>query len=914
MASIKNSLSILLIIFLIAVTAVLSKNISVQSIQKNESVFHNQPLVFEKNMGQFDSGIDFVSRNDHLNLYLAANYAKISFSRSNTANNIKIKFLGANNLSKAQGINQKSGKIHYFSGQKKEAWKNKVSLYEKVTYQSIYPGIDLIYHANHGVLEYDFVVAPSIDYQTIKLKFEGTENIELSETGDLLLYFNQGTIVQKAPLVYQEKNNIKQIIESQYLLADNNEVSFLIADYDETRPLIIDPVLTYASYLGGSDSEEGNDIAVDSDGNTYIIGSTTSVDFPINNPIQDQYAGGEYDLFISKFDVDNTHVFTSYLGGSGDDKGLSIAVDSNYIYIVGETNSRDFPTMLPIQPTLAGDKNCNEGTVDCNDAFIAKLSNDGSKLLFSTYLGGDNKEIARSIVVGDEEYVYIAGVTTSYNFPVQNEIQSTLKQQEALPSELISKCGVNLNIKNHGDAFISKIKIDTINENISYIFSTYFGGTCVDAAFGIDIDNNKNIFVTGMTASPDFPAQIDNDLCSDSEIEEEICLPFQEDFKFQTDIFLLKLNPEGNKVLYSTYFGDDGAEVGLDVAVDHAGAAYITGYTDSPNLAHLNPFQGSHGGQRDAFVAKFSSEKGGLLYSSYLGGDKDDEGHSIAINTKDEVYIAGKTSSDNFPVCNPIRSVYGGKGDAFISKFYFPSDESRLDNNLCRLPMSNDDPGSLKLEYSSYLGGSSKDSIKSMALTEGINFSEVLLVGKTKSTDLTTVNPLAGFATNQGKEDIFIARLEDKGDPIDLSILVDDVQDPVEGEEDLNYIITLTNQSSIDANDIVISSTLSEGLDYISHTVDEGECIYSDLVVKCTFDRLVANSYVSINILVRASRGGVLSNTARIVRANESDPDLLNNRSFEETKVGIKGGGGTFSVINLLILLFYMVLLARKRS
>ncbi|MCF6236213.1 MAG: SBBP repeat-containing protein [Gammaproteobacteria bacterium] len=910
MASIKSSLSILLIIFLIAVTAVLSKNISVQSIQKNESVFHNQPLVFEKNMGQFDSGIDFVSRNDHLNLYLAANYAKISFSRSNTANNIKIKFLGANNLSKVQGINQKSGKIHYFSGQKKEAWQNNVSLYEKVTYQSIYPGIDLIYHANHGVLEYDFVVAPNIDYQTIKLKFEGTENIELSETGDLLLYFNQGTIVQKAPLVYQEKNNIKQIIESQYLLADNNEVSFLIADYDETRALIIDPVLTYASYLGGADNEEGNDIAVDSDGNTYIIGSTKSVDFPINNSLQDQYGGGEYDLFISKFDVDNTHIFTSYLGGSGDDKGLSIAVDNNYIYIVGETNSRDFPTMLPIQSALAGDKNCNEGKDDCNDAFIAKLSADGSTLLFSTYLGGDNKEIARSIVVDDEENVYIAGVTTSYNFPVQNEIQSTLKQQEASASELRRKCGVNLNIKNHGDAFISKI--DT--NNFNYIFSTYFGGTCVDAAFGIDLDNSKNIFVTGMTASPDFPVQVDSDLCSNSEIEEETCLPFQEDFKFQTDIFLLKLNPEGNKILYSTYFGDDGAEVGLDIAVDHAGAAYITGYTDSPNLAHLNPFQGSHGGQRDAFVAKFSSEKGGLLYSSYLGGDKDDEGHSIAVNTQYEVYIAGKTSSDNFPVCNPIRSVYGGKGDAFISKFYLPSDEKRLDSNLCKIPMSNDDPGLLKLEYSSYLGGSAKDSIKSMVLDEDINFSEVLLVGKTKSTDLTTVNPLAGFTTNQGKEDLFIARLEDKGNPIDLSILVDDVQDPVEGEEDLNYIITLTNQGSNDANDIVISSTLSEGLDYISHTVDEGECIYSNLVVKCTFDRLVANNHVNVNILVRASRGGVLSNTVQIIRANESDPNLLNNRSFEETKVGIKGGGGgTFSAINLLFLLFYTVLLSRKR-
>ena len=916
MAPIKNSLSIVLIIFLIAITVVLSKSISVQQIKKSEFVFQKQPILFEKNRGQFDSDVDFVSRNDHLNLYLSGNHAKVSLDPLNRKNDIKIVLLNANQTPQFRGINQVSGKINYFSGQKKEAWTHHVPLYEKVAYESVYPGIDLLYYDSNGELEYDFIVAPNVDYQLIKLKFEGTKKLELNAAGDLLLHTEQGVIIQKAPRVYQKENSVKQTIESRYLLADNYEVSFQVADYDETRALIIDPVLTYASYLGGTDNEEGNDIAVDSNGNTYIIGNTTSADFPLNNPLQNQYRGGKYDLFVSKFDADNTHIFTTHLGGSGDDQGLSIAVDQDgYIYIAGETNSINFPIESSIQSTLGGkdDKNCEESNgskIDCNDAFIAKLSNDGSELLFSTYLGGDNKEIARSIAVDDEENVYIAGVTTSYNFPVINEIQSTLKQQEASISELRERCGVSTVIKNHGDIFISKL--DT--KNSSTVFSTYLGGTCVDAAFGIALDNSKNIFVTGMTASPDFPAQIDNDLCSDSEIENETCLPFQQDFKFQTDIFLLKLNPEANKILYATYFGDDGSEVGLDVAVDDAGAAYITGYTDSPNLGHLSPFQGKHGGGRDAFIAKFSAEKGGLLYSSYLGGDKDDEGHGIAVNTQEEIYITGKTSSDNFPVCNPIRGVYGGKGDAFVSKFYFPSGENISGNNLCKLPVSNDDPNLLKLEYSSYLGGSAKDSIKNIALTENIN-PEIFLIGQTKSTDLTTVNPLTGFTINQGKQDLFIARLQDRGDQADLSIIVDDVQDPVEGEEDLNYIITVANQGSNDANDIIISSTLSASLDYISHTVDEGECINSNQVIQCTFDTLAVNSRVNINILVRANRGGTVSNMARIVRANESDPDLLNNRSFEETKVGVKGGGGgILSAVSLLFLFFYMVLLARKYS
>ncbi len=898
-----------LIVLLIAIVASLSMNLPLQSVQKNELVFQNKPLFFEKNMGQFDSEVDFVSRNDNLNLYLSSGHAKISFDPLDKKNYIKIILLDTDQIPQSKGVNQKQGKINYFSGQEKETWQHNIPLYEKVTYQSVYPGINLLYYGNNGKFEYDFIVAPYIDYRIIKLKFEGIEKMELNGTGDLLLYTEQGTIVQKAPLVYQENNYEKQIIESQYLLTDNNQVSFQIADYDETRPLIIDPVLTYASYLGNKNNEEGNDIVVDSDRNTYIVGSTTSVDFPINNPLQNKHGGGKYDLFVSKFDANNALVFTTYLGGSANDKGLSIAVDqTGYIYIAGETDSRDFPIRLPIQSTLSGNNNCNEGKSDCNDAFIAKLNKDGSELLFSTYLGGNNKEIARSIAVDNEENVYIAGVTTSYNFPVQNEIQSTLKQQEASEGKLRELCGVSLSIKNYGDIFISKL--DT--KNISYIFSTYLGGTCVDAAFGIDLDNSKNIFVTGMTASPDFPVQIDADVCSELNITEEECLPFQENFKFQTDIFLLKLNPEGNKILYATYFGDSGAEIGLDVATDNAGSAYITGYTDSPNLGHLNPFQGKHGGGRDAFIAKFSAEKGGLLYSSYLGGDKDDEGHGIAVNTENEIYIAGKTSSDDFPVNNPIRGIYGGKGDAFISKLCFPvEDENRSIDDPCKL--SDESSNLLRLVYSSYLGGSAKDSVKSISLTENIN-PEIFLVGKTKSTDLTTVNSLTGFTINQGKEDVFIAKLQDKGDQADLSIIVDDVQDPIENEEDLNYLITVVNQGPNDANDIIISATY-EGLDYISSTMDRegGECTEVGSVIQCTFDSLAVDSRVTINLLVRATRGGVINNSVRIVRANQSDPDLSNNSDIEETKVGIKGGGGgILSAVSLLFL--SMVLLTRNRS
>ena len=908
MTHIKNNISISLIMFLIMIVAILSMNLIVQPIKKSEFIFQNQPLFFEKNIGQFDSKVDFVSRNNHLNLYLGANHAKVSFDPLNRENYIKIILLDTDQNTQSKGIDQKSGKTNYFFGQEKETWLNSIPLYKKVSYQSVYPGIDLLYYGNNGELEYDFIVAPDIDYRIIKLKFEGAEKLELNETGDLLLHTKQGTIVQKAPFVYQENNYRKQIIESQYLLADNNQVSFQIADYDKTRPLIIDPVLTYASYLGDTNNEEGNDIAIDGDGNSYIVGSTTSVDFPLNKPFQNQYGGGESDLFVSKFNADNTHIFTTYLGGSANDKGLSIAVDqTGYIYIAGETNSRDFPTILPVQSTLSGNNNCNEGKSDCNDAFIAKLSNDGSELIFSTYLGGDNKEIARSIAVDDDGNVYIAGVTTSYNFPVKNEIQSTLKQQEVSESELRDKCGVNKLIKNHGDAFISKL--DT--NNYSYIFSTYLGGTCVDAAFGIDLDNSKNIFVTGVTASPDFPVQIDADVCSELNITEEECLPFQEDFKFQTDIFLLKLNPEGNKILYATYFGDSGAEIGLDVTIDNAGSAYITGYTDSPNLGHLNPFQGKHGGGRDAFIAKFSAEKGGLLYSSYLGGDKDDEGHGIAVNTENEIYIAGKTSSDDFPVNNPIRGIYGGKGDAFISKLCFPvEDENKSIDDPCKL--SDESSNLLRLVYSSYLGGSAKDSVKSISLTENIN-PEIFLVGKTKSTDLTTVNPLTGFTINQGKEDVFIAKLQDKGDQADISIIVDDVQDPVENEEELNYLITVVNKGPNDANDIIISATY-EGLDYISYTMDRegGECTEVGSVIQCTFDSLTVDSRVTINLLVRATRGGVINNSVRIVRANQSDPDLSNNSDIEETKVGIKGGGGILSAVSLLFL--YMVLLTRNRS
>jgi hypothetical protein len=350
-----------------------------------------------------------------------------------------------------------------------------VPTYARVRYQNAYPGIDLVYYGQQGRLEYDFVVAPGASPKTIRLAITGTgpeAPLRVDADGNLVAGLNEGVVCFHKPVVYQPAEAGLQYVEGRYVLRSAHEVGFDVATTDPTRPIVIDPTLSYSTYLGGSNDDLGNGIAVDVAGNTYLTGETLSTDFPTADPLQPTNHGSS-DAFVVALDpTGSTLLYATYLGGSNDDLGNGIAVDSaGKACVTGVTMSTDFPTANPLQPS-------NHGGLD---AFVAAIDPTGSTLLYATYLGGSNDEYGNGIAVDSAGNAYVTGVTMSIDFPTVNPLQPT----------------------NHGssDAFVAAL--DPTGSTL--IYSTYLGGSSTDVSLGIAVDSAGNAYVTGGTMSTDFP-------------------------------------------------------------------------------------------------------------------------------------------------------------------------------------------------------------------------------------------------------------------------------------------------------------------------------------------------------------------------------------------------------------------------
>ena len=406
------------------------------------------PLHFEANQGQVDERVRFLSRGSGYNLLLTSNEAVLTLSRrenDNTRNRaaeredrkrggesliqtgtLWMRWEGANQESKVEGVERLDGKSHSFIGNDPKQWRSNISLYRKVRYRDLYPGVDLIYYGNQRQLEYDLIVMPEGDPNAIRLAIEGAEEVRVNEGGDLVVRISGGEVIQHKPLIYQETEGKREIIRGGYVVENlgqkQNEkgkvrISFKIDHFDSGKPLIIDPYLVYSTYFGGNSVDHAYAIAVDKSGSAYITGYTNSANFPILNPFQGTFGGGVYDAFVTKLNPSGTAlVYSSYLGGNGNnDYGYGIAVDSSgSAYITGLTDSTNFPTLNPIQGTYGG---------GYYDAFVTKLNPSGSALVYSTYLGGNGNEYNPSIAVDSSGSAYVTGETYSSNFPLK--IQSS---------------------------------------------------------------------------------------------------------------------------------------------------------------------------------------------------------------------------------------------------------------------------------------------------------------------------------------------------------------------------------------------------------------------------------------------------------------------------------------------------------
>ena len=664
------------------------------------SSYGKLPLSFEINRGQTDAQVKFLARGQGYGLFLTPREAVLSLrvAQAKTAQArkpapgkgakadeparsavVRMRLAHANSHPELSGLDPVPGTSNYFIGNDPGKWQTEIAHYARVKYAAVYPGIDLVYHGNQRQLEYDFVLAPGADPKRIELVFEGARRLSLDKQGNLVLATAGGELVQRKPVVYQEAQGKRTEVEGRYVLRGRNRAGFHVASYDTRRPLVIDPVLSFSTYLGGSGEDRGYGIAVDASGNAYVTGTTASSNFSTTaGAYQRVYGGGSYDAFVTKLNATGTALtYSTYLGGSGDDEAWSIAVDAGgNVYLTGLTDSSNFPTTAGTYQTVYS------GGSYPFDAFVAKLNAGGTALVYSTYLGGSGGDYGYGIAVDGSGNAYVTGSTGSSNFPTTAGAYQT-----------VSSGG--------GDAFVTKLNA----AGTALVYSTLLGGSGADYGADIAVDGGGNVYVMGPTASSNFPTTAG---------------------AYQTvygggsyDAFVTKLNATGTALLYSSLLGGSGWGPGFGITLDGSGNAYVTGYTASSNFpTTAGAYQRVYGGgSYDAFVTKLNATGTALVYSTYLGGSGGDGGNSIVVDASGNAYLSGTTVSSNFPTtADAHQFVNAGGGDAFVTKL---------------------NAAGSAFVYSTYLGGTGSDSGPGIAMDGSGN---VYVTGYTLSSNFPTTS------------------------------------------------------------------------------------------------------------------------------------------------------------------------------
>jgi hypothetical protein len=681
------------------------------------AAYSRLPTRFEPNVGQAPSAVKYLARAGSYNLCLTdsdvlldltqGRVRKTADTKPQTIVHAQLRLsLDHARPHPVMRAERKQGSVsNYFIGSDRSKWRRNVANYAAVRYMGVYPGIDWIVYGNPQQLEYDLVVAPEADPTQIRLNVEGADHLSVDDNGDLLIELKGRTLRQLKPVIYQDTaSGARNTLAGHYVVDQElRQVAIAVEDYDHSRPLVIDPVLAYSTYLGGSGNDGANAIAIDSAGNIYVTGGTESPDFPTSNPLQAANAGGS-DVFIAKLNYGGTAlVYSTYIGGANFgayDEGYALAVDrAGNAYVAGLTSSNDFPTVNAVQATYKGSGGFG------GDAFIAKLNRNGNALAYSTFLGGTGPDVATAIAVDAAGNAYVGGSTASTDFPTVHPLQPAYGGGTAL--------------KVPGDGFVAKLG----SAGNRLIYSTYLGGSGDDGLNAIAVDLAGNAYVAGRTNSFDFPTANPLQAVNAGGID---------------DAFVTKIDQRGRRLVYSTYLGGNDDDEAYAMAVDVAGNAYIAGYTGSANFPTVNPLQSAlAGGDRDAFVAKIDRGGNKLAYSTYLGGSYYDEAHAIAVDATGNAYVAGYTSSADFPTVQPLQAVFaGGYQDAFVAKL---------------------NRSGSALMYSTYLGGSGDEAAAGIAVDLAGN---AYVAGHTDSIDFPTARAIR--ATNAGGIDAFVAKLSSR--------------------------------------------------------------------------------------------------------------------------------------------------------
>jgi hypothetical protein len=582
------------------------------------------------------------------------------------------------------------GKANYFVGNDPAKWRTAVPTYASVRYSHVYNGIDLLYYGNQRQLEYDFVLSPGAAAESIRLHFEGAQRLKIDREGNLRIIAADGTVAFHRPIVYQESNGARQPVEGHFALRAGNSVGFTLGAYDHTRPLVIDPILEYATYLGGSTYDQAWAIAVDSNGNAYVAGGTSSIDFPTTGSAYDTSKNapvGTQTGFICKLNPNGTGlVYSTYLGGSKATYVGAIAVDSSGDVFAAGGTSGDFPVTSGALTTLGQPGN----------AFVVKLLPSGSQLSYSAVFGGNGGEYAAAVAVDANGNAYVTGPTSSLDYPVTTGAY----QQHRLST------GSNT-------VFVSKIN----PTGTAFVYSTYLGGSTDELSTSIALDSSQSAYITGSTRSTDYPVT---------------SAAFQKTKKTagdtQTTGFVSKLNAAGSALVYSTYLGGSSVDQPAGIAVNASAQAFVTGMTLSSDFpvtsGALQTTKGPNTNAQSAFVTRLSSSGSGLVYSTFLGGSANTLATAIALDKNNNAFVTGKTSADDFPVTPGAVQIARSAADAFVSKL--------------------NSAGSALL-YSTFLGGSQNDYANAIAVSSS---GRAYIAGGTESADFPATYGALQVANN----------------------------------------------------------------------------------------------------------------------------------------------------------------------
>ena len=697
------------------------------------------PLSFEPNRGQTDPQVNYLSRGHGYQIFLTPKETVLSLrkpavgspqSAARTPDVLRMKLAGANHSLALEGDEKLPGISNYFIGKDPGKWRTNIPTYRRVVAKQVYPGVDLVYYGQGRQLEYDFIVAPGANPGSIRFALETgdtkreTADWKVESNGDLIVALDGGDVRFHKPVVYQEPSAVggnRRWIEGRHRLFSDNRVGFELGTYDKSRPIIIDPILSYSTYLGGIELDAANAIAVSNDGSAFIAGETDSVDFPTAHPLQPN-AGGPSDFpddaFIAKISPDgSTLYYSTFLGGSLDDRASGVAVDSfGSAYVTGTTISQDFPTSIgAADPGCGNDARCDSTTNNGflkSDAFVAKLNPEGSALNYSSFLshfgapvldsnglpivdangvpkGFGANDRGHSIAVGLNGSAYVVGTTDFGSGPFAGVGDDTFLVKvsasgasflyfadfggisedqpygvalDSLENAHVAGVTYSANFPGcalAGDADAFVMRIDTTQPVAgSLLNSRCLGGAARDQANGIAVDAVNNIYLTGVTNSSNFPTT--------AGVIKPVCTS-------EGDIFVTKLTP-ALAPAYSTCLGGSGADYGASIAVDSLTNSYVTGFTNSsvdfpvPGIPTTTFQEVYGGGNTDAFVVKLNPTAAGLVYATYLGGSNAEDGRGIAVDKNGTAYVTGQTCSTDFPAIRPVQEIPGGNCDAFIAK------------------------------------------------------------------------------------------------------------------------------------------------------------------------------------------------------------------------------------------------------